>query len=289
MILKSQQFRGIVPRQPYHIYRADPSVANSDIGLCEHSMLSYAYWTGDQTPKKTSSTVMELGTIVHKRVLEPGNFEKDCLFMPEGVTLVHKAGKELRKQAEAEDKILVRRNHFEIAEGIYRHLLEHETYSPYFLCGGNAEVACYARLWGLECKGLVDWLPNTGGCMIDVKTSGRLVTKWEMARQIEKLKYYRQFAFYRAILRKLGMTVNKVFVLAIETDPPYHMKMYEIPEPLLLAGEDEARRWIEAIKQCMATRNWPGYPQEIERIDCPDITPAWAYEKAGEKPRLINR
>ena len=288
MILKEMEHKGIVPGQTFEDYKASDAVSHSDIKTFDVAPLKYLLYTGNDAPVKKSAVHLELGTIIHKFILQPELLETECLFLPEGVNLTHKKGRELKAEAEEKGLTLVRNNHAKIAAGVSRALMDNKTYGPFFY-DGKAEVSVYQRFGGLACKGLIDWLPNTGGLFIDVKTVGRSCQPKAFFKQCEDLKYYRQFAMYRALLRLSGLSIKRVLCIVIETEPPYLMRMYEMPEQLLLAGEDEAKRKVEAIQQCMATQYWPGFDSEIIPCELPDVTPDWAYEKAGVKRRLLNR
>ena len=101
---------------------------------------------------------------------------------------------------------------------------------------------------------------------------------WE--RQAFRMGYPQQVAFYRRGARANGITCKGgLFLLGVETSPPYEVVDLDLTERLIDLAERSISLWIErfrayrsACPQPRRIKDWPGYAQSRIAMDIP----SWA-------------
>jgi len=91
-------------------------------------------------------------------------------------------------------------------------------------------------------------------------------------RQAFNFSYHAQLAWYRRGARANGLDVTQgVFVVAVETCPPYEVVVHELSEDLIDLGDRTVTLWLERFKVYRDSDMWPG------RAQCPVVwtVPAW--------------
>ena len=72
--------------------------------------------------------------------------------------------------------------------------------------------------------------------------------------------YHAQLAWYLHAIDDAPWTPD-VFVIAVESEAPHVVTVFEVPSETLLAGEQMVRGWMERLAVCEASNEWPGYVQ----------------------------
>lgn len=86
---------------------------------------------------------------------------------------------------------------------------------------------------------------------------------WEARRYA----YHAQLATYEDAARWLQLPPDDVFIVAVEKTAPYCVVVYLITAALLEEGRKLARGWLERLRVCQATSEWPGYVQDVVPLD----------------------
>ena len=63
-------------------------------------------------------------------------------------------------------------------------------------------------------------------------------------------------------------------IIAVESEPPHGVAVYALPNAALQSGELLRCKWLEQYADCLASGEWPGYPDEVQELELP----GWAME-----------
>lgn len=145
--------------------------------------------------------------------------------------------------------------------------------------GVTTELPCKARIDYLRARGgKADGSPAAlvpeRGVITDLKTT-RDASKRSFRKQLWRRGYFRQLAFYRYALSKLGVKIEECHLVAVETKPPFGVGIYRLPETTLRAGERQLDDLLARYAACEASGWWPGYPDEPRDLSLP----SWAFQK----------
>ncbi len=203
---------------------------------------------------RSSSAAQVLGTAVHSMVL--GSRPGESLARYSG----RRAGKEWDafESANAGATIL---NDTEwtkaaaIAESVRRDPVARE-----FMIGARFEVPLSWEEDGVLCStsGVDIVQPTRIG---DLKTAATThIDRFQ--RQAFGFSYHAQMAFYARGARANGLDVSHgVFVVAVETCPPYEVVVHELSEDLLDLGDKTVALWLERYRTYRESNQWPGRAQ----------------------------
>ena len=134
----------------------------------------------------------------------------------------------------------------------------------------------------LRCKARLDWVTPLGRSryarvIVDLKTS-RDISEHSFERTTHDLLYHVSAAHYVAGMEATSRARKPyrfVFV-AVESSAPHDVRVGEISEDALYAGEQERRRLLELVASCTRSGKWPGrFPKETTFE-----LPGWYYAQA---------
>jgi hypothetical protein len=75
--------------------------------------------------------------------------------------------------------------------------------------------------------------------------------------------YHAQCAMYDEAARSLGVDVEEHYVVAVETAYPFPVTVHRVAPRLLDEGRKLVRSWMEMLRTCEESDEWPGYTQAI--------------------------
>lgn len=246
------------------IYHALPIISHSGLTYFKRSPAHYQQYL--RTPSK-STPAKELGTAIHRAILEPHLF-KDFVLTPK-VDKRTKEGKikwiEFLGTLKPEQTPLDQEK-FVIIEGILESLYKHPVASA-LLKGGKREQTF---IWKCPVTDVLTKcrpdLITDSNILVDVKSTQDASPK-EFRRSIFKYNYLTQTAHY---LNGVGYTFSKVlseFVhLVVETEAPFGVALYTLDDASIASGADEVMRLLEIYSQCKKTDQWASYPTDIQNI-----------------------
>ena len=218
-----------------------------------------------------------LGRAVHAAILEPDVFTNEWIRGPEGdrrtkdvkaqwSDLIGMFGEEsILKPAEYDKCLAIRDSVW--GRSTAKKLLSGE---------GECELSL---VWNdpateLLCKGRLDRVSPTlaGGVIVDVKTT-RDASLFAFERAIFSYGYHRQGAHYLNGAAVLQLPVRHYAIIAVETKRPYEVAVYRLDEGAIDAGQEQLTPLVEKYAECVASNEFPGYPDRVQDIALP--TYAW--------------
>lgn len=165
-----------------------------------------------------------------------------------------------------EGREIVTESEFASAHPIVSALLRHE-HAMHLLRSGTPKKRIYWDWLGRSCSGEPD---VAGKYLVDLKTT-RCAEPGRFTKQALWLSYNAQLAWYRQGLILSGAEPpTQVFIVAVETSPPYPVTVFSLTERAIEQGERLCRVWMERLLSCEATGEWPGYVQSAVDLDVPD-------------------
>ena len=254
---------------PLRAYGTESLSATSARLLLPPSTPAHYRWAIDH-PLTGRTPAMMFGAAVHALALGTA----DLAVFDEGRSWNSKAGERfLAEHPDHGDRLPILAHEVPAAEAMADALLAHPV-ARLGLTGGHAEQAMFAEddrfgVWR-RCK--VDYLAPAAGdrlIMIDIKTTDN-ASPQAFARSAAKFGYHRQADNCAWLARSLDLAkhVSMIFA-AVEKHPPYLVAVYECdPADLRRAAElNDAACGVFA--RCLATGEWPGYPETITRLHMP--------------------
>jgi hypothetical protein len=133
---------------------------------------------------------------------------------------------------------------------------------------GKAEETILFDLLGMECRTTPD--VNGGSFFTELKTS-KSSKPSRFASQSFYMNYHAQMAFHRIGIRRAKKgTADTGYVMAVASTHPYLTTVMKMTERALEKGDRIIRAWMELLKTCEASNQWPGYSQSIIDLDVPE-------------------
>ena len=227
-------------------YRDDPRDSFSGLKWMDRSPASYRWHRDHPTPQ---TDAMRIGDAVHLAVLQP---ERCDFAIWEGG---RRAGKEWQDfVASTTDRTRLTREEAEevslMAEATDRdELREYIT--------GSAEMPIFWEACGVRLKSRLDMV-TASGCIVDLKTT-KDASRDAFGRQSWSSLYHVQGAMYVDAYFFATGKVLPYALLAVEKEPPYQPALYVVGDALIRAGRETYMGWLERLKHCEASGEWPGY------------------------------
>lgn len=272
---------GVYPDLPEKVYHA------------QHDWLSWSqmkYLIPPSTPAHFKAALeapeerkrhFDLGKVVHALALGDGaEFEVVQALTRskepyDAASYDTKSAQEHRDSIYDAGKVPILRHELDAAEAMADSVKRHPIASA-LLSNGRPEVSLF---WvdpatGVKCRARVDWLPNKaeGRRLIvpDLKTAVSAAPS-EFAKAAANFGYYGQALHYSDGIRALDLGDDPVFLFIVaEKVKPYLVSVdhFADPDDLELARSvvDHCRR---LYRECLATDNWPGYPEGVNTLSLP--------------------
>jgi hypothetical protein len=262
-------------------YHASPGISKSgldDVAICP------AVFKYNRANPIEPTDDMEFGNAAHTAILEPKEFQVRYVICPSEVN---------RKGTRAWDEIaqaypgaiLLKWDAGERLKGMAQAAHSHSRSS---LLKGHTELSFYWKdpETGLQCKCRVDNLPGKG-VAVDYKSARDAGNKRKWARSVHEYRYHVQAPFYldgiwyamtqSGVELELVPTPPDCFVFfAQEKDEPYLCKPWAIGDSSIALGRRIYQQNLKTIAECERTGVWPGYPENVEMVECPEY--AWNQE-----------
>ena len=226
--------------------------------------------------KGYETKTMNFGTAVHSALLEPDKFFSDYIVYY-GKT---RRGKEwdLFKE-ENVDKEILKANELAEINALAVAVLKHPVAAPLIAEEGDSEVTI---IWvepttGLPCKSRLDRLAQD--LFLDLKTT-RSISRFSFNRDFQTYKYDLKMAFYYDALAAIGMSVDRVKIIAAQSKPTIDVAVYNVSEEVINFGRSKYLKALETLLDCRETDEWPGLLPYAEA----NITiPEWARKDTPVK------
>lgn len=239
-------------------------------------------------PDEKTSKAMELGTLVHKAVLEPDEFEAHAIEMPDfGDMRSSKRRTERDEWVEHEKHqdphtIIVPNGEMDVVQRMRDKAMANTDIRQIIDHRGFAEAT---MVWHemvddqvISCKGRIDkYIP--GLAFVDLKTTQN-ADHVMFERDAWKFGYFTAAAFYCKGLRALGEDLPSAYppdsdetgflIIAIENTPPYETRLFSIGRESLMVSMSIVDEWLATYARGIRTGEWPGYPEGPCSLHIPD-------------------
>lgn len=227
---------------------------------------------GKETP------ALRNGWAVHVAALEPDRFASDFTVAPK-VDRRTKDGKQAWadfEESPAGKLLRLSDEEMHLCLNIRETLYAHPTAAEILSSKGTNEASLY---WhdpetGLDCKARFDRLCVYAGwsCVVDLKTT-KDASRRTFEYSIHRYGYHRQAAMYLEGANVVAPRDRKFIWIAVETEPPYCVAVYEADPDCITLGRDDYRKHLRTYAECMATGRWPGYGDGMDYAS----VPPWAF------------
>jgi hypothetical protein len=263
-------------------YHAHPAIGSTMLETFRKSRRTYyGMHVAQELPGFESTEEMNLGTLVHWRLLEPRKLTTHVNAFPE----LARDGDEwnwrkpdhreqrdsIYARAKERNLLCVERSVLNKVEEISEGVESNKTASKILSQPGEAEFSIF---WtdietGLECKCRLDWF---AAMCLDIKTTCDPAPE-PYAKQCHRLGYHRKFAHYRAGLRAHCGEKRDFVHLAIGTSKPYTVGQYNLMDQDrngMSLGQCQRRRMLHDLAQCLKTGDWrEPYEKGIVDLELP--------------------
>jgi len=274
---------GIYHNVPFDEYASWEACHKSDLWLLNEQPLAKYRWVLDHGDKADREELL-IGHATHTAILERDDFRTRYIIRPrtyendkgeeKAFNLNSKVCKALLADLKKQGKLVLKRDHYELATRMRDAVWAHPT-ARLILEGGGVEVSI---VWvdpksGLLCKARIDvW---HGPVLADIKTA-ECIAATRFGRASYRWGYHFQAGMYLDGAQiASGTEVNQFYIIAVEKEPPYLVKVYEVEQGDLDIGRAQ-RDWIlEKVKQAQDTGQWPGYDADVS----PLAIPSWAGQE----------
>jgi hypothetical protein len=269
----------IESRVPADVYRARRAINISSLKEMRRSPAHYRYLRDNP---EESTPAMALGTAAHCATLEPERFESDYVVWnrkTESGRAAPRNGKAWEAfQAEAGARAILNADEAATAKAIAA-AVRGDPVAAKYLESGEPEVVLKWEISGRACKGRVDWLTHMDDrpVIVGLKTA-RDCRPFIFGSVAAKLGYAEQWAFYYGGYLLITGHSAKMVEIVVESEPPHVVVVYEIPDDIIMQGEENYLELMRALEICERDDHWPG-PAEVEQI----LTlPSWFYGAADD-------
>lgn len=273
------------------VYHADPcpepslsaSIAVKLIARSpRHAWHSHPRLNPDYEPEE--KPIFDRGKAPHALLLE-GDARVKVIYAQDWKT---KAAKEARDAARAAGRIPLLEKHWADVQAMMveaRQQLAYHSESRTALIDGNPELTLVWREGPIWCRARLDWLPNEGETLWDLKTTGGSAEPDAWIRTNLFPRAAIQAAFYmRGTRAVLGWKEPEFRFVVQENQAPYQLSIIALAPSALALAEAQVKAAIEMWSICTARGEWPGYPPHIAWAEAPSYVEwAWGERKAREQ------
>lgn len=235
-------------------------------------------------PKESDDLVF--GAAFHKLVLEPQDFDKEFVVMPNFDRRTKQGKSEYEKFIlENVGKDIISLDQYETICGMRDSVMSNKL--AVALLNGNHEHSFYYvdEFTGVPCKVRPDCYRFADDILIivDLKSCRSAMPK-DFIKSVIDYFYDLQTAMYTdGASKTLNIPIEKIkFVfIVVEKTPPYLTAIYETTKTIYERGEALFREYVGTYKYCLETNNWygiNGYSYEPMLLGLPD----WATKNKGE-------
>lgn len=266
-------------------YHNAPGISNTTLGDVAQAPAVYDY--NRKNPVEETDAMLG-GRVLHVLVIQPEKFGESFAVAPPEV-------KQRRGQAwdkavlENQGKTVLKAEDGEASYARAKMIADAARASKRFaLLEGIKEISFFWKdpATGLLCKCRPDVI-TLKGVVTDYKTTaGAAHPKEAWGRHMFSMRYHVQAAFYIDgivhSLEQAGMPLDafpmpKAFAHFVqEKSPPFLTKHYKVGDASVSLGRREYQKNLQTIKECEAKGEFPGYPEAVEEVECPEY--AWTQE-----------
>ena len=217
---------------------------------------------------KEVTKAMDLGTLIHSAILEPETAITDIASVSPFPDFRTKAAQEWRDDQRAMGKMIATDEDIRTASGCEQ--VFSEDYAQRFAGGYKTEIAVFAEIGATQIKGMIDLVPDNLDLLVDLKTTARIGSLFDIARTIISRGYHWQAALYLDLWNAATGEKRTRFVICfIEVSEPYESAWVEVSPELIEAGRAGYMNALAKWQSCVAIDVWPRQHEGITLIEKP--------------------
>jgi hypothetical protein len=278
---------------PAAVYHADPAPEPSLSSGVARTILACSPKHGwqkhprlnppaDSDDDEASNKKMHVGSVVHELLLGKGGGYK-----------IIKA-KDFRTKAAQEQRDLAMVDGFSpilekdmdrawrIANRLRERLPQVAECDGAFKVGGGETVAIWRDPIGIWGRAMLDWWGADPAEIWDLKTTTGGLSDRDLRRRILDDRIHVQVEWYKRGVAQLWPDLAgriRYRLIFAEQDEPHELRVIELPPAFQALGERQAVTAAVQFQHGLETGEWPGYPNHITEIECPD----WALTEWEER------
>ncbi len=242
-------------------YIAHPYLGSSTLRQILISPLHFYHY---QRMPKTDTSATLFGTLTHTAITQ-SHLLSEYAFQPEDWGPKNKGDGYTKwndfKKANA-GKIIVG---FEEKQGIDRILLaaSKNVCLQDILKDAQIEITALDEVNSLKSRSdIID----RHGVVWDLKTTSKGMEDRDLAWTVLKMSYHFQAAHHMSVL---GATDGWGWIFVSTDGPAVHIRCFRASDLFLEKGNDDFNRALETYQECLRTREWPGFADEIGILEYP--------------------
>lgn len=279
---------GLVHDLPIADYHASPGISNSGLGDFARSPFHFhALHLNPLRPPAKETPSQLAGNLFHCAIFESDDF---AARYPVGPNVKTKNSRDWHAFEESlqPGQVAIKAEQAEIAQAQALSVRSNPELAR-LLRNGRHEVSAY---WidpatGELCRCRPDWTHTVnpdGVILLDGKTCGD-ASPSEFARQIGRMGYHRQAAFYTdGYEAATGKTVLAFIFGAVEDKWPFASSAVMLDDESLERGRAENAELLERYAACRRANDWPGYGAGVELVTLPRWLTAKPLTTTEESP-----
>lgn len=221
--------------------------------------------------QREQTRAMEIGTLVHSAILEPDEYKKLYVIMPEFDKRTTQGKKDyIAFTQEKEGKIFIKEDEKNMIDVMVKYF-SGSNFLQTALNSKNIEHSIFFEQDNIQCKTRPDFYTNNGSKIaFDIKTTSSS-KKRDFSKSIYEYGYDIQAAMALKGLRANGIEADNFIIVAFEKTTPYVMSSWILKEEALERGEHIFKETIKQINEYHEQNLWE-IPNEID-------LPNWAYDE----------
>jgi len=165
-------------------------------------------------------------------------------------------------EAANEGKFIVTQKEYDVGHFAADAVLADRVAAP--LLVGRHEHGWRTELYGRPCAGRID--VAGAGFTTDLKST-RDATPWRFQRDCLRMAYHAQLGWYGDARRAMGEDPGEHFIVGVELKPPYPVTVLRVVPRALEEGRKLVRLWLEQLRACEESDEWPSYTQSVVDLD----------------------
>jgi len=243
--------------------KLDAPVSKSLLWDFNESPYKWRHSTGKEVTR-----AMDLGTLIHSAILEPNIPLEDIAAVSPFNDFRTKAAQEWKADQREMGKMIATDEDIRAASGC--ELVFSEDYAQRFAGGYKTEVAVFGIIGATQIKGMIDLVPDNLDVLVDLKTTARIGSLFDIARTIISRGYHWQAALYLDLWNAATGEKRTRFVICfIEVSEPHESAWVEVSQELIEAGRAGYMNALAKWQSCVAVDAWPRQHEGITIIEKP--------------------
>lgn len=272
----AQGFHAGIPAAQYHMDLApQPSLSSSVVKILLNESPRKAWYSHPRLNpnyRVIADSKFDLGTAAHAVLLEndasrivvidPEQYPSQKGNIPDGWT--NKAIRAARDNAYGAGKTPLLKSYYDdvrqMVDAALAFIEESEISDAWH--DAESEVTGIWQEGGVWLRCRFDRLTKDRRVIIDYKSTTD-ASPDGFSRQIPRMDYHIQDAFYRRCVRALGFPDPRFVFLPQECEPPYDPSLAGCSDALRQIADAEVERAVRLWRECVSSGTWPGYPKDI--------------------------